>query len=314
MKSTATVNPLLSGAAVKYMRNPGGFVGARLFPAFKSGVASSEYYVFDTENFLGVPRNIRHAPGAAYKRVMPKLSSDTYNCRDYGLEQPVPDQDRAKYAGSFNADLSAIRRLTDFIKINHEIRVKEKATDPNVVPHADIAVQWDQAVSNPKADVDFGKEEIRKACGMRPNTMIISRTVMNALETHPKIADLFKYTTPGLMDAEKLKNYFGIENIFVAEQTVATNQEGQPITVSDIWADDVVLAIVQPGDDLMLLNFGRTIYWSAFGKVTGEDEVPIQIESYRDNPVASDVHRAQHATDEKLTAPAAGFLLRNALT
>lgn len=313
MKSTATVNPVLSGHAQKFMRQPGGFVGGRLFPAFSSGIVSGDYYVFDAENFIGVPQNIRHAPGTPFRRIMPKVSSDSFNCRDYGLEQPVPDKDRQKYANVLSADLAATRRLTDIIKVNHELRVKAAATNKAVVPNAAVAVKWDDPASNPREDVNAGKEAIRKAVGMRPNTMILSRPVMNVLEAHPRLLDVFKYTQPGLMNEQKLASYLGIPNILVAEQVIASNQEGQAVTAADIWDDDVVLAVVQPGQDLMLLNFGRTVYWNSFGSL-GEDGVPIQIQTYRDEPVESDIHRAQHSTDEKLVGAEAGFLLSDVLT
>jgi len=61
-----------------------------------------------------------------------------------------------------------------------------------------------------------------------------------------------------------------------------------------------------------MLNFGRTIYWNQFGNV-GADGVPIQIASYRDEPVESDIHRAQHSTDEKLVGAEAGFVLTDVL-
>lgn len=313
MKSSATLNPVLSGHAEKFMRAPGGFVGGRIFPAFSSGQQSATYYVFDAENWIGVPTNIRRAPGTDFRRIMPKVSDDSFNCRGYGIEQPVPDEDRAKYASHLAADLAAVRRLTDIIKVNHEVRVHALATNTAVVPNAEISVNWDNAASNPKVDVDAASEDIRKAIGTRPNTMVISRPVMNVLEQHSKIAEVFKYTTPGLNNESKLASYFGIPNLLVAEQIVATNQEGQTVTAADIWGDDVLLCHVQPGDDLMMLNFGRTFYWNQFGSV-GDGGVPMMIESYRDDKVKSDIHRALHDTDEKLVGATAGFLLTGALS
>ena len=313
MKSSATLNPVLTGHAEKFMRQPGGFVGGALFPAFSSGLQSASYYVFDAENYLGIPQNIRRAPGTPFKRIMPKVSDDSFACKGYGLEQPVPDEDRAKYASYLAADLAAARRLTDIIKINHEIRVHSLATDTTKVPNATISTKWDDSSSDPKADVAAAKEAIRHAIGANPNTMIVSRPVMNVLDVHPKLVDLFKYTMPGVMNEDKLAQYFGIQNILVAEQVIATNQEGQAVTAADIWGDDVVLAHVQPGQDLMLLNFGRTFYWDQFGSPE-QDGVPIAIETYRDDTVKSDIHRALHQTDEKLVGPQAGYLLHDALS
>ncbi len=297
---------------MKFLRAPQGFVGTRLFPVFGSGEQSSDYYVFNAENLLLAPRNTRHTPGTAFHRITMTVSDDNFNCKDYGLEQPVPDDVRKKYAKAFDADIAAVRQLTNFIMVGHEQRVKALATDPAKVPNAGVGVKWDLADSNPKEDVNAAREEIRKSIGAQPNTMVISRPVVNVLEVHPKIADLFKYTAPGVVTADKLATYFGVPNILIADQVVASNQEGQALTAADIWGDDVLLAHVQPGQDLSLLNFGRTFYWNQFG-APGEADVPMLIESYRDDTVKSDVHRAQHYTDEKLVGADAGYLLTDVL-
>ena len=277
-----------------------------------SGIQSGDYYVFDIANYLEVPGNMRHAPGTGFKRFTPRISDDNFACKDYGLEQPVPDEVRAKYSSALSADVSAVRQITDFIKLGHEIRVHTLVTDPANVPNAGIGVKWDDPASNPKADVDAAKEAIRMATGSRPNTMVLSRPVMNVLESHKTIAELFKYTQPGLNNEAKLAQYFGIPNLKVAEQIIAQNQEGQAISAADIWGDDILLCLVQPGQDLMQVNFGRTFYWNQFGSI-GEDAVPIAIESYREDQTRSDVHRALHSVDEKLTCKEAGYLLTDAL-
>lgn len=311
MKSTATLNPVLSGHAEKFMRDPAGFVGTRVFPPFSSAQQSADYYVFDAENILGIPQNIRHAPGTGFKRILPKASDDNFACRDYGIEVPVPDTQRAKYRNAIDLDLAATRRNTDIIKINHEIRVKTLVTG-GTVPNAAVAVKWNLADSSPKVDVDSAKEAIRTAIGVRPNLLVLSRPTMNILELHPKLQEVFKYTQGGLMNEQKLASFFGVRDVVVAEQIIATSQEGQAITAADIWNDDVLLAHVNPGQDLMQLNLGRTFYWDEFGSI-GADGVPIQIQTYRDETVESDVHRARHFTDEKLVGASAGYLLTDVL-
>jgi hypothetical protein len=311
MKSTATANPVLSGHAEKFMRDPAGFVGLALFPSFSSGAQSSDYYVFDAANHLEVAQNIRHAPGTGFKRIFSQVSDDTYACKDYGIEHPVPDTQRAKYRNQLDLDMAAVKRLTDTIKINHEIRVRDLVTGGSV-PNAAISVKWNDGASSPKDDVDAAKEAIRTAIGVQPNLMVISRPVMNALEIHNKLLEVFKYTQAGLVNEAKLASYLGIARILVADQVIATNQEGQAITAADIWGDSVVLAHVNPGQDLMRLNLGRTFFWDEFGSA-GADGVPIQVQTYRDEPVESDVHRARHFTDEKIVGSTAGYVLTDAL-
>ena len=311
MKSTATLNPVMSGHAAEFMRDPMGFVGLALFPAFASAVQSSDYYVWDRENSLNIPRNLRRAPGAPFARSGMQLSDDLYACQNYGHETPVPDEHRAKYRNAINADLAAVRKNVEVIKVNHELRVKTKATS-NAVPNSGVTLTWLDDDSDPKADVDIAREAIRMGIGMRPNLMVIPEAARLRLETHPLIAERVKYTTTGVTSLQILAGYFGVPRIIVAEQIENTANEGQTVTAADIWGEDVLLAYVDGGQDLMRPSFGRTFYWAEFG-TPGADDVPIMIESYRDESVKSDIHRSLHHTDEKLTCPLAGYRLTGAL-
>src|ERR1051326_5366552 len=312
MISNATVNPVLTGHAVQFMRALGGYVGLLLLPAFPSAEQSASYYVWKRENALRVPRNLRHAPGSAFPRSVPEISDDLYACRDYAHEQPVPDEIRRKYANYIDADISAVRRNTDIIKLNHELRVHDLVTGAGV-PNSGVAKKWDDPDSDPKGDVDTAKEAIRKNCGLRPTVRVISEAVRLVLAVHPKIAERVKYTTTGITSLQLLAAYFEVPQIAVAEQVINTANEGQALSPADIWSDDVVLALVNPARDLMVPTFGRTFWWSDFGSI-GADDVPIQIVSYRDETVASDVHRARHFTDEKVVFDKAAYRINDVLT
>src|SRR5690349_24608694 len=129
MISSATANPVLTGHANKFMRDRAGFAGLLLFPVFATGLQSADYYVFDRENLLLVPESARHAPGSPFRRIRMKVSDDNYSCRDYGLEAPVADSERAKYASFLAADNAATEMLVDSILIAHEKRVRDIATN-----------------------------------------------------------------------------------------------------------------------------------------------------------------------------------------
>lgn len=302
MKSSATANPVLQVTAVKYLQDTAGFVATKLFPRFSAGLQSASYYVFNKENMLNVPLNIQRAPSAPFSRSQMVLSDDTFNCRDYGHEEPVDDRERKKYASSLDSDNAAIRRCTNVILINQEKRVFTKATSASV-PTATPSYKWDNySDSNPIYDVDVGKNAVRLACGLFVNMMTFSYPTFLVLKEHPKIIDKIKYSQRGVVTAEILAEVFGVDQIAIAGATINTAAEGQTVTPADIWSDNVVLSHVETAMDLMAPNFGRCFQWDG---IVGPDGVIVQ--SYREDKIDSDVHRVRQDQDEKLVGPECGY-------
>jgi hypothetical protein len=329
METTATLNPIMTGYAAQFMREAAGFVCRKLAPPFMTAMQAAQYYLFTPENIANVPTLTPRGPGTDFARVTRDVSNDSYACLDYGVESPVPDEDRAKYAAYFNADIAAIHQIVDTILLNHEIRVHTLATNTAVVPYATPAIKWDNGASNPKGDIDQAKENIRLNMGLRANLLIMSEPVFLTLQYHPRLVDLFKYTTPGLLNEQKLASYFGVQEVAVAYNVIANNNQGQAFSPADIWGHDVVLAHVEDAQDLTRPNFARAFCWSAFTKPTatqtdgtgapgaydgsaGSDL--INIFSYREEKVKSDIHRSEHYVTEKLVAPYGGFYLQNVIS
>ena len=331
IQTTATLNPILTKIANQFMRDPKGFVGLSLMPPFPTALQAANYYVFGAEELADVPILQARAPGAGYPRITSILSNDTYFCQNFGLEAAVPDEEREKYAAFFDVDVAKVRKLVDTLKVNHEIRVKAASTNTANISYANVAVMWDDPASDPKDDVNAGMEYVRLQSGMTVNRMVISNPVFLKLQKHPKLVDVFKFTSGGLPNEAKLADYFGLpqDGLKIAKTVQATNLEGQVFNPADIWGKACVLAHVEEGDDLELPNFGRTFYWTAFtspvtpktggtgpGMVAGGGGGPdlLQITDYRDETKKSDIHRGEHYVGEKVVGSKAAFLLPQVIT
>ena len=308
MNVRATANPVLTTTVNRFMQDSKAFVANRLFPAFYTGEQSAAYYVFDAENMVSVPKNIGRAPSAPYSRSIPKLSDDTYNCKEFGHEEPVDDRERKKYSKSFDADLAAANRIGNILMLTREVRARDKAlTSANT---ATPATKWDVNGATVIADVDAGKEVVYNSCGMEANLLVLPRSVFNCVKRLAAFLDLIKYTEKGVLTEQLLAELFGVADVVVAGGIENKANEGQTINPGQIWGDNVVLAHVDPSQDLKAVNFGRTFAWT--GETGGGDNLAI-IESYREDEVRSDVHRGRHDVDEKITGPECAYLLSDVL-
>jgi len=322
METTATLNPILTVVANQFFRDPRGFVADLIAPRFGASLQAGQYYKFAAADLAQVPNLKPRAPGSPYHRVQTKVGSDSYACENYGLEAAAPDEERKKYASYFDLDKVKVNRIVDTIRVNRELRVM---TLVNAATSANIAIPWNDPTSNPKADVDAVCTTIRQKTGSRKGaiTMTISEPTFLVLQTHNKLVDLFKFTTPGVLNEEKLALYFGLRRVVVAYNIQATNNEGQTFTAADIWGNQAFFSVDSDAQDLEVPCWARSFYWTQFdSQVTSLDSnMPISgttgisqpVFTYRDENVKSDIHRGDHYVVEKVVAPDCGYVLNNCL-
>jgi len=327
METTATLNPILTTICNQFMSDPKGFVADEIFPEFAAPLQAGAYYVFGQNANVNVPLLTPRAPGTPATRLQTPVSNDNYACENYRIEAPAPDEERKKYATYFDLDKLKVNRIVDTQRINREIRAYNLAT--SATQNANISIPWNDPSSNPKGDVDAAKEIIRQQSGMRGMSlvMVISEPTFLTLQYHPKLVDLFKYTSAGVLNEEKLAAYFGISKVVVAYNIQATNNEGQVFSAADIWGNIAWLGAVNKAQDLEVPTFGRTFKWTAFNSEvnintggtgpamtsTGGGPALMSIFTYRDETVSADIHRGDQYVVEKIVAQYAGYVLKGCL-
>lgn len=308
MKSSVLLSPVLSGIASRYSAELPA-VGRALFPIFNTGLQSAKHYVLEASNALNMPTDIRHAPGASFKRSVTVIGNDNFFCDDYGIEELIPDTEIAMYGGFFNAQSVATQRAVRIVLFNHEKRVKDLATGGSV-PSSSPATKWD-AGGTPIDDIQAAQEAIEDATGMKPDTIVLPRSVIRVLRNHSTITSKLVYTnSSGFVSNEQLAGVLNVGRIVEAGTQYNTANEGQTASIAELWGDSVVLAVTNGAQDQRTVNFGRTYNWTA---VEGSGPQGYGVFEYREDPRASIVVRARQFTDEKLSMPTAGYHLSNVL-
>lgn len=308
MKAATLLNPVLSGYASRYYQAQPS-VGRRLMPLLNTQDRAATYYVLDSSNWLNVPTDISHAPGAHFKRSQTTLSDDKYYAEDYGIEELIPNEEAAQYGTIFSAQKIASARATNTVLINHELRVKALATS-GAVPTSSPVIKWNAANSTPRADIEAAAESIFSATGISPNRIVLPRAVRNVLRRHPEVVSLFQYTRGGIVSDAMLAEALGFDEIIVAGSQINNANEAQAASVAQIWGTSVVLAVVTDSQDLKAVNFGRTMNWTG---APGTSANGVGIFQYDEEDRDSVVVRARQYTDEKLTGPSAGYHLSSVL-
>ncbi len=299
------IDPILSRIALGY-KHPD-HVGSNLFPIVPVASTGGQVLEFGKESFLLY--NTSRAPGAVAKRARFGYQGKPYAVENHALDAVVPREWLRDASVVPKVDLGAravnlVLKSGSLILENQQAGIARNAANYDVNHKVALAgtSQWnDYANSSPLQDVKDARAAIRKSTGIYPNVMLISATVMEALEDHPAIVNKIKYTQRGIVTADILASLFKVKKVVVGE-AIAFNDAGVDI---DIWGKDVVLAYVpQSATSMEEPSYGYTYQIQGHPMV----EVPFWEQATR-----SWVYGMTNERVAVKTGIASGFLIQNAV-
>jgi hypothetical protein len=176
------------------------------------------------------------------------------------------------------------------------------------VPSATVATPWTDVNSDPIGDVAAARQQIFNGSSMDANVMTAAWTVYEVLKRHPKIQAIIKISDGDSRWPALLAALFDVDKFAVAKGAVNMANEGQAFSLSQVWADNVMLAHVDTTEDLQAPSFGRTF-------IVTDEESPdgISVETYDEEVLSALGVRALQHTAEKLTGAMLGYRLYGVL-
>lgn len=310
--STTVQRPDLGTLAYEYMLDASqrGFIGLRVMPAFEVPEKSADYPVLPIESMLKVP-DTKRAPKGHYNRGDWEFETGTYDCIEYGWEEPIDDVELSLYQRFFDAEMVSTEIAVDHILRDHEKRVATKLQTGG--SDNDVTNEWDDATNaKPRADVEDAKSSMRAASGLTPNALVISHKVFRNLLQTNEITGAFKYTNPieiGGEEAQRriLAQYFGVGAVLIGNAIYDAAKKGQSMSLTDIWDDEYAhLMVISNGSPrLREPAYGRTFLW--FEDAPQE----VVVESYREEDIRSTIVRARQHVDEAVIFSGAKYTLGN---
>ena len=311
--SLATLRPDISDSfqAFDLEQNIKGFVWDQLMPVIDVASASGNFGRIPIEQLLQQRDTIR-TPGSGYARGKWTFSPDSYATQEHGAEEPIDDNEAKMYAEYFSAELVSALRARSAVLLNAERRVINALLVVAGFGSANAAIKWNlPATATPILDVETAVNAVYTASGLWPNTIAMSYKTFRLLRNCQQIID--RITAAGAGSAAKasdvttemIAQVFDLENVVVAGSSYNSAKEGQTAVPAQIWDETkVFVGRTANGNDFREPCVGRTFHWSADGS-----QIAGTVETYRDEPVRSDVVRVRHQTAEKILYPQAGRLI-----
>ncbi|MDD5657871.1 MAG: hypothetical protein PHF00_11535 [Elusimicrobia bacterium] len=320
----ATLRPDLSASLEEFdlAADRAGFIGLRALPVVDVARQAGTFGKIPIEQLLE-NRETKRAPGGGYARSEWTFTSASYACEEHGAEEPVDDREARMYADYFDAELVSAARALDVVLRNQEKRVADLLFDAATYTGASLTLavtnEWDsnhKTDAVPLNDVEYAVQKVWDNTGLWPNAIVFNRKVFRALRNLDQIKDRIAAAGAGYptraadITVEQLAQCFDLPFVLVAGSAKNSANEGQDASIAQIWSDEYAwIGRIATSRDFREPCVGRVFHWTEDGSQVGG-----AVESYRDEPVRSDIVRVRHDVDEVVLYTECGFLLSNITT
>jgi len=282
------------------------YVGLEMLPVVSVKKESDKYYKYNSKaDRFRVPNNLR-APKSDSKTIDWKVTTDTYSCNEYALNDLIDDREKNNADKPLNLKVDTVEFLTDVNALAQEKRVVDLLTDENIMTNYTALTstdQWsDAANSDPVGDIEAGKEAIHGKIFRYPNTLLLGIEVYNKLKLHPDIIDLFKYVQKGIITTEMLADLFGVEKVIIGAAGYNSANEGATASYGYLWGKNAILAYVESKPGLKKFSLGYTF------KVGKNRTRTARIETKH-----SDWYEVSQIQDEEIVSVDCGYLIQTAI-
>lgn len=267
----AHIDRALTNMSVAYMQDASAFIADKVFPTIKVKRQSDVYYIYSKADFMRDEARVRGAASESAGGDYGVESSDPYYCRKHSFHKDVTPEEKANYDEPLNADRDANDFVTQKMLIRREMEWASKFFKTGVwgteIEGASTAssgkkVFWDMPTSNPIEDITNASVAMAGATGYRPNTLVLSPYVFNALKNHDDILDRIKYTQRGIVTEDLLATLFGVDRVLVAWGVVNSAKKGANADVDFIMGKNALLCYSNPAPALRKPSAGYIFAWT----------------------------------------------------
>ena len=247
--SARVVDPILTTLAQGYGQAE--FVGHRLFPRVPVTARGGQILEFGKESFQRYAS--RRAPGARTARIEWGYAGKPFALYQDALEAPVPREiaQDASVVPGIDLGRGAVATVMRSLLLTQECDQAHLATTASNYEGDSVlalsgGAKWSASTGNPIADIDSGREVIRRKCGLYPNLVTMSATAFSAARNNPNVLARVmqggKPVEPAQVTREALAILFNVNEVVVGSAIEFVGGSSR-----DIWGDDVVLAYVPKG-------------------------------------------------------------------
>jgi hypothetical protein len=261
----------LTNISVAYMQDAKNFISDKVFPIIPVQKQSDTYFEYNRDEFFRDEAQERakgtESAGGDYSVEV----ADPYFARKYAFHMDVTEDDRVNADDPLKPNQDATEYVSQKLLLRRENMWAAKYFQPGVwgrelqgsaLPAGQEVAQLDLATSNPIQMITNENTLMMESTGYKPNTLVLSPYVYNALVNHEDILDRIKYTQKGIVTTDLLAALFEVDNVYIPAAIQNTEIRGKNGINSFIMGKHMSLMYVEKKPGLKKPSAGYTFAWT----------------------------------------------------
>ena len=230
------IDPVMTAVVVAFRNKR--LIADDVLPRVPVGKKEFKYSKHTFEEGFTIPNTL---VGRKSKPNQAEFSStdETASCEDYGLDDPIPQDDINHAPANYNPLNRAAEGLMDLILLDREVRTAGLVFDATKY-HADNKVvlaggdQFSDFVASDPIEVIM---DALDSMIMRANVAVFGRAVFSKLVRHPKVVKAIHGNSgdAGIATRRQIAELFELEDVLVGEAFLNTAKKGETATLSRVW-------------------------------------------------------------------------------
>lgn len=273
----AHIDRALTNVSVAYIQDAANFIADKIFPTIPVKRQSDIYYKYSRADFMRDEAKLRGAATESAGGDYGVEAQDPYFCRKHAFHKDVTEEERANYDEPLDADKDANIFVTQKMLIRREAEWASKffksgiwgreiegaaAAAPASEGVNEKIVFFNEPTSDPIGALTGAGIQMAGETSYKPNTLVLSPYVFNALKNHEDILDRIKYTQKGIVTTDLLATLFEVDRVFVAWAVVNTAAKGAAENTNFIMGKHALLCYSNPTPALRQPSAGYTFAWT----------------------------------------------------
>lgn len=236
------IQPELTAIAIGYRNTT--LIADEVIPRIPVGKKDFKYLQYNLAEGFTVPDTKVGRKGRV-NEVEFGATELTASTEDFGLEDPIPQDDIDNAPVNYDPLGRSTEGTTDLILLDREIRVSNVVFNANTYGENNkVTLAGDSQFSDfVKSDPIGVIQTALDSVVMRPNVMTIGRPAFSVLCRHPKLCKAIygNNTDAGIVTRRQIADLFELEDVLVGEAWLNTAKKGQAMSLSRVWGKHIAL-------------------------------------------------------------------------